>query len=1050
MADGNSNLGIIGWFIRNHVAANLLLIFFVGGGLLAVFSMQRELFPTIDPRLITVSVVFPGATPHEVEDGITRRVEEAVTGVEGVEKVTSVAQENLGTIQLEVEDFADSDEVLDDVETAVDRLVDFPPEDAETPTIVKVKPQPAVITLVLYGNVPELTLKGWAERLEDEMLRDPDISLIELRGDRDYEISIEVSEETLRKYDLSIEEIGRIVAASSQDFPAGTVESEAGDILLRIQEKGYVGKAFEDIVIKHRPDGSMLRLQEIARIIDGFKDTNLITRYNGMPAVFVEVSRSESQDTLVVERAVQDYLDRLRLPAGIQIAVLENQTEVLKQRMNLLARNALMGFALVFLVLLLFLDLKLAFWTSLGIPVSFLGGLLIVFLFGMSFNMVTLFALIVVLGIVVDDAIVTGESIFSEQERGEKHVAAASKGVQAIRAPVTVGVMTTVAAFAPLAFTTGTLGQILRPIPIFVISILLISLVEAFLVLPAHLSSSKRWSLGIVSDISRKFDDGLTRFLDGTLLPLLRRAIRWRYAVLAAFVAILILVVGLVRGGVIRFIFFPQIEGDRVSANLIMPVGTPFEVVRGHAIHMMDAARRIGSQLEDQTGTDHFESVSVLIGSTFVDQGPGGGEGVSAVTSNRAEVRIQLIDAPLRTVSAKEVENRLQEEVGTIPNADELAFQSSLVSAGADVNIQLAHEDVAILDKAAALLEEQMQTMPGVVEIADSMKVGKLEYVFDLTPEGLAAGLKPGDLGRQLRNAFFGYEVQRLQRKRAELKVMVRYPKADRERIEGISKFRVTLPNGEKAALETMARIRQQRTYSEIKRVDGQRVVNVTADVDERKTTPEAALGVIMNRVVPEIQEIYPGVQAKVTGESEDRREDLASLARNMVIALLIIFVLLGAQLRSYIQPLIIMAIIPFGLVGAVIGHLLLGFDLSFISIFGIVALTGVVINDSVVLIDYYNRELRKGEASLEAVLVAVRRRFRPILLTTMTTTFALLPMLTETSLQARFLIPMAISLAFGLLFASVILVFLLPLLIRIVYDLRRLGRKDERAEQNA
>ena len=1031
--------GLIGWFIHNHVAANLLMIFFIGGGILAMFSMRTELFPTVDPRTISVSVPFPGATPHEVEDGITRRVEEALIGIEGVEQVTSVAQENIGVVTVEAEDFIDMNEVLDDVETAVDQLADFPPQDAEEPIIVKTSPQPFVVSLVLYGDVPELTLKRWAERIEDEMLRAPGISLVQLRGDRDYEISIEIPEANLRKYNLTMEAVGQTVAASSLDIPAGTVESEAGDVLLRIQEKGYVGEAFEDIVVRSQPDGSLLRLKDLADIVDGFTDENLIALYNGKPAMFIEVLRSESQDTLMVEGAVKDYLNDLRLPAGIAIDILENRTDILKQRMNLLLRNALMGNALVFLVLILFLDLKLAFWTSFGIPISFLGGLLMVYLFGMSFNMITLFALIVVLGIVVDDAIVTGESIFVEQEAGREDEEAAVAGVRAIRAPVVIGVSTTIAAFAPLAFTTGTLGQIMRPIPIFVISILVISLIEAFTILPAHLSSSTRWSRGIVSRISIGFNRLLDRFVEEFYLPVLRTAIGMRYAVLAAFIGLLIIVLGMIRGDIIRFIFFPQIEGDQVTATLIMPVGTPFEVTRGNAVRMLRAAEGVENELRGVEGKTLFESTSVIIGALFAEQGPGGAEGVEATTSNRAELRIQLIDAPLRDISAQSVENRLRKAIGGIPNADELSFASSLVRGGEDINIELAHNDTAVLDAAAEVLKEQMRAMGSVTQIADSLKAGKLEYVFELTPAGLAAGLKPADIGRQLRNAFYGYEVQRIQRKRAELKVMVRYPKAEREELENIDRFRIELPGGESAPIEKMARIRQQRTYSEIIHVDGQRVVNVTADVDERVTTPEDMLGTIMEDIIPGIRDDYPGLTARVAGQSEDRREDLASLGRNMIIALLIIFVLLGAQLRSYIQPVIVMAIIPFGMVGALMGHLLLGYDLSFISIFGIVALTGVVINDAVILIDYYNKQRdASGQTPFEAILDAVRRRFRPVLLTTMTTSFALLPMLLETSLQARFLIPMAISLAFGLLFATFILLFLLPVLIRIVYDFRK------------
>jgi multidrug efflux pump subunit AcrB len=1036
-SDTNSASGIVQWFIGNHVAVNLLMFFLVCGGILAIFNMRMELFPSVDPRTITIQVPYPGATPNEVEDGITRRLEEAVIGIEGIKQVTSVAQENLGVVTLEVEEFIDTTEVLDDVENAVDQLVEFPPQDAEEMIVTLVNPQPEVITLALHGDVPELTLKGWAERIKDEMVRSKGVSLVSLTGDRDYEISIDISENNLRRYNLTLEEVGGIVAAWSLDLPAGTVESEAGDILLRVQEKGYTGEAFEQIIVRSSPDGSLLRLGNIATIVDGFKDDNLVTRYNGQPAILIKVSRSESQDALEVEKAVLDFLDEVQLPAGIRIDILEDRTVLLKQRMNLLLRNGLIGYTLVFLVLLLFLDLKLAFWTSLGIPISFLGGLLVVNLIGMSFNMITLFALIVVLGIVVDDAIVIGESIFTEQEAGSKGAAAAAKGVMAVRAPVTIGVLTTVAAFAPLAFTTGTLGQIMRPIPIFVISILLISLIEAFIILPAHLSSSSRWSRGIVADLGLKFNRMLNRFIELFFLPFLIKAIRLRYVVLALFVAILLIMLGMVQGGIIRFIFFPQIEGDQVTATLIMPVGTPFEVTEKNAERILNAAEQVQADLQNEEGKKLFKSTSLIIGALFSEQGPGVDQDVSATTSNRANLRIQLIDAPLRTVSAREVEYRLQEAVGNIPNVDEMSYSSSLVSAGEDIKIELANDDVDLLSGAVSRLKEKMQNLDGVTEIADTLKAGKLEYVFELTPKGLAAGLKPGDIGRQLRNAFFGYEVQRIQRAREELKVMVRYPKDEREQIQNIYDLRINLPDGGDAPITEMTKIREQRSYEQIMRVNAQRVANVTADVDEQLTTPQEVLDFIMEEIIPVIREEFPGLTARVAGESEDRNEDMASLAGNMLIALLIIFVMLGAQLRSYIQPLIVMAVIPFGVVGALLGHLLLGYDLSFISAFGIVALTGVVINDSVVLIDYYNKQQREeGLEQSEAICQAVRRRLRPILLTTMTTSLALLPMLLESSLQARFLIPMAISLAFGLLFASFILLLLLPIMLRIVSDL--------------
>lgn len=1030
---------VIGWFIRNHVAANLLMIFLVGGGILAAATMRTELFPSVDPRMILIRTPYPGATAYEVEDGITRRIEEAVLGIEGIERITSTARENRGAVTIEAADFADMDDVLDDVETAVDQLIDFPPEDAERPIVSKVKPQPSVITLALYGDVPEITLKRRAERIQEEMLRTPELSLIDLRGDRAYEISIEISEHRLREYRMTLQEVARAVEASSVNIPAGTLASEAGDILLRVQEKGYAGSSFEDIVVRSQPDGARVRLKDIARIRDGLEDTDITARHRGHPAVFIEIKRSESEDALVVEQAVRRYLERLRLPEGLAVDVLENETTYLKQRMNLLGRNAILGYLLVFLTLLLFLDLKLGFWTSLGIPISFLGGLLIIALFGQSFNMITLFALIVVLGIVVDDAIVIGESIYAESSDGAEGRAAAERGVRAVRAPVTIAVLTSVAAFAPLAFTSGTLGQIMRPIPIFVISILLVSLAEAFLILPAHLAAPGGWSRGPVAAASAAFNRLLNRFLEQAMLPALSFIVRWRYAALAAFIVILLVVGGLVRGDIVRFVFFPQIEGNRVTARLAMPVGTPFDVTRRHLEDMASAARDVGRRLNEEQGQPIIRSISLLGGTVFQQRNPLLLSTAGGAAGHRGEIRIQLVDAEQRAISAGEVKEQWRRAVGRIPQSDELTYHSGIVEGGADVNMLLRHEHADILDRAAEALKDALRGMNGVTDIADSLKRGKLEYLFELTPEGEAAGLQPGDLGRQLRGGFYGYEVQRLQRERAECKVMVRYPKDERERLHHLRTMRLALPGGGRAPLDTVARIRPQHAFAEIRRVDGRRAAEVTADVNEHYTTAKDVAAAIMTDVVPGLRKQVPALEVGITGESEDRREDLQSLGRNMIIALLIIYVMLGAQLRSYSQPFVVMAIIPFGITGAVLGHGLLGYDLSFVSVFGMVALTGVVINDSVVMIDYFNRRRDEDGADVSAALrAAVRRRFRPILLTTMTTVLALLPMLLETSLQARFLIPMVVSLAFGLLFAFLVLLFLLPVLIRILEDIRR------------
>jgi len=1031
--------GLIGWFAANHVAANIMLLFFIVSGIIAALSMRTATFPTVDPRLITISVPYPGATTYEVEDAITSRVEDAVKGLQGIKKITSIAQENIGTVTVELEYFVDANETLNDIENEVDQLVDFPPEAAEQPRIIRVKPQPQVMTLVLYGDVDPLLLKRWAERMEEQLLQQDNIGLVSQLGARDYEISIEVDETTLRRYGLTLAEIGRRVRMFSQNIPAGTVESDSGDILVRVQEKGEYAASFENIVIKHLPGGDLLRLKDIATIKDGLTDTNLISRYNGQNAVLLRISRSESQDTLAVSDTIRKFVQNVTLPEGLRLEVMDSQTQILRDRMSLLTRNAVLGYALVFCVLLLFLDLKLAFWTSLGIPVSFLGGLLLVYMLGFSINMITLFAFIIVLGVVVDDAIVTGESIFREQEEGKKGIASAVAGVKGIFAPVTIGVLTTMTAFAPLGLSTGTLGQILRDIPVVVISVLAISLFEAYLILPAHLSSEKRWSAGIIAWLREKVDAGLETVTHRALLPAVRAALRWRYVSLTVFAAILMLALSLFRSDFMRFVFFPVIEGDKINISLVMPVGTPFETMQAHGEDMRKAIESVETSIEEKHNSDLINNVLVMIGATIAEMDPMKSGGTNQA-AHKLDIRVLLSEADERTVAAGTIADNIRDAIGTIPGAEELNYNSSLVQEGKDVNLRLTHQNEQTLDAASEALKAKLRQMQGVSEVADSLKPGKYEYVFKLTPAGLAAGLPPASLGQQLRHAIYGYEVQRLQRDRAELKVMVRYPEQLRDTIAGLHAMRIRLSGGEEASLQTVARIEKQRSFATIKRINGVRAATVGADVDADVASPGEVIGVVGEEIMPDLLKKYPGLTWAVEGESKDRQQDLRELLRNLSIALMVIFVLLGTLLHSYIQPLVIMSVIPFGFVGALLGHMLMGFNLSFVSIFGLVALSGVVINDSVVLIDHFNKQ-RRQKPMREALDDAIQRRFRPVLLTTMTTSFGLLPILLETSLQAQFLIPMAISLAFGLLFGSVVILFLVPILLTIVHDVEGAGR---------
>jgi multidrug efflux pump subunit AcrB len=795
--------------------------------------------------------------------------------------------------------------------------------------------------------------------------------------------------------------------------------------------------------VRTTEDGSVLRLGDIAQINDGFEDINLISRFNGQRAAFIDISRSESEDTLAVANAVKDYLSTVNLPSGIELTLQQDETTVLNDRISLMLRNGIIGFMLVFVILLLFLDLKLAFWTSAAIPISFLGGLMFLHFLGYSLNMVTLFALIVVLGIVVDDGIVTGESIFEAQEKQGDNPDAVIDGVKNVIAPVTIGVMTTMAAFAPLIFSTGTLGQIIRVIPVVVIAILFVSLIEAYFILPAHLSHSNRWSAGILAGIRDRVANGLQRFVRHVIQPFGRWLITWRYVTIAGFISIAVLTAGLVQSGAVRFIFFPQIESDRITIDIETPVGTPFEVTSDTVDQIEHHIDQFRTEIKSDPASDPFESISINIGKIAASDGGPRAGGQDTTGNNLAQVTIRLVPSDFRRQSASDIEQEIRNRISDLPNINELSFQSSAVGGGADIEFELSHPDDRSLNQASQELQNAMANIEGTVEVTDSFEPGKREFVFELNEKGHAVGLTSTELGQQLRDGYFGAQAQRFQRGSSEIIVYVRYPADERDQLSHLQDVRIRLDDGREVPLIDVADIIEQRGYSSINTVDGRRVVSVTADTNADIVTPNEVISILQSDVLPDLANKYSGLSYSLGGESRDQQEDLQNLANNMLIAVLLIFVLLGSQLRSYIQPFIIMSAIPFGVVGAILGHFALGYDLTFISFFGMVALTGVVVNDSVVLIDYLNKRYLEGGHIVEAAVDAIGRRFRPILLTTLSTSLGLLPMLLETSMQARFLIPMVVSLATGIIFATVVILFMVPCLVVISEDIKAKLRLD-------
>lgn len=1034
--------GLVAYFARNPVAANLIMVVLLIGGALSALMLTAQVFPTIDPGTVTVSVPYPGATPTEVEEGITRRVEEAVLGIEGVERVVSRAAENLGSITVELKDFVDADRVRDDVEAAVRQLAEFPPEEAEEPRVAAAETIGEVLTIVVSSELSERELREGAERIEQELLALPGVSLVSLVGARDYEIAIEVSESALRQYDLTIEQVANAVRRSSINLSSGELRTTGGDLLLKTNTKRYEGEAFENIVLRAAPDGTVLRVSDVARVRDGFVDVDLINEFNGRQSLFVRVQKSESEDVLAIAEEIKTFLAGYTPPPGIDITIWDDQTEVLEDRIGLLLRNGVLGFALVFLFLVIMLDLRLALWVAMGVPISFLGAFLFFDAFDANINMVTLFALIIVLGIVVDDAVVVGENIVAEQEHGRTGTASALEGVRGVFAPVMVGVLTTMAAFAPLLFVTGQFGQILGVVPIVVILVLAMSLIEAFLILPAHLAHGGNWSRWPLDRIQARVATGIEKFRRGILAPAVARAVRHRYLTLLGGIGMLLLAFSLVTTGAVRFIFFPSLEATSIRSTLEFPVGTPFETTREAANRLVAAAERVNDRLEGHA----FSSFSVTIGGNSRSSGGPGGGGSLTVGSHLASVQIELGPEPPRTRSAKELERLWRQEVGEIPGVERLSFVADFFSGEADLEFELSHRDSDTLDEAVETLKARYETVEGLYDIQDSNRLGKRQFDITLTPAGEAAGLSPADVALQLRRNFFGEEVQRIQRGREELKVMVRYPENNRESTADLFDARIRLGDGTQAPLSAVAEVTESRSVSAINRVDGLRIVAVSAQVDEAVNTPTAANSLVMSQFIPELKAQYPGLQVQQAGQGAEQVQDLSSLGRLTLVALLIIFALMASQLKSYSQPLIILAGVPFGAGGALIGHYVLGYNLSFISIFGIVALSGVVVNDSLVLVDRYNKLVAEGKDYMDAIVEASRRRFRAIFLTTATTALGLTPMLFETSTQAQFLIPMAVSLATGIVFASVVILFLIPALVMIREDIRRRGGAHARA----
>ncbi len=1039
----SSEKGLIAWFASNHVAANLLMWFIIVAGLISVFTIRKQTTPEIDLNLIQVRVPYLGAAPQEVEEGVVIKVEEAVQDIQGILEINSRATEGLGRVTLEISRDRDINEVLTLVKTRVDAISTFPAL-TEKPIIYKVEPNTPVIFVAVHGDIDEFSRKIIAQQIRDELLLMPEVSQVDIYGDKAFEISIEVSEHVLRQYGLTMSEISEAIRASSIDLPGGRIKTEGGDILLRTEGQVYTGLEYADLVLRTFPDGTRLTLGDIATINDGFVESEGFGRFDGEPTATLNVLASGQQNELKTAAAVKDYVARRTetLPAGVELDLWVDRSHYLESRLDMMMQNMWQGALLVFILLSLVLRMKVAAWVIIGIPVAFLGTFFVMphGPWPVTINMISLFGFIIVLGIVVDDAIIIGESIFT-QIRAEGHtVDSVVRGAHKVAVPATFGVLTTIAAFAPMLFVGGVVGPFFEALSMIVMLCLLFSLIESKLILPAHLVRAKidpvdeqelfhpQHRIPLLNRIPRLFlkvqrhvQHGLHALIHDHYRPALEKVVDNRGTTAAIFAAVLIVTVGLVNSSLVRIVLFPEVPGDFIRMQLEMESGTAPEVRNAS----LDRIERAILDLNDEYIAENpdLDPMIAHIGSFTTSD-----------TGAVAWTELPMVDD--RALQIDDVTALWRDRVGEIPGVKELTFSDGEhFGGGPPLSFRLSGDDFSALESAATDLEKKLAEYDAVFDIQNSSTTGGQEIKLAIKPEAEALGLTITSLGRQVRQAFYGEEAQRIQRGKDELKVMVRYPRDDRRSIADLENMRIRTPSGDEVPFESVADVTFGTSYSSITRLNRARTITVSADIDAELVEPGEIIREISEDFMPELLSRYAGISFGLEGASQEQQDFLRNLSIASVAALFLIYALIAIPLHSYGQPLVIMSAIPFGLIGAVIGHVIMGMAISMFSLFGLVALAGVVVNDSLIMVDFINKARQDGLPLKQAVIDSGTLRFRAIILTSLTTAAGLMPIMLETSTQAQYVIPMAISLSFGILFATAITLFLIPALYMLQMD---------------
>ncbi len=1026
--------GLIAWFARNPVAANLIMIFVLIGGLLTALTIRKQAFPQFESNWVSIQAIYPGAAPQEVEEGITIKIEENLEGTEGIKRLITYSNRGYAQAWVEIEEKYDAKEALDEIKAQVDSINTFP-AGMERPVVQRDKFQQEVMILALYGDMSYYQLKELGNDIKDELQNLPHVNLVDFYSGLDYEIGIEISPDKLREYGLTFRDVSNAVQSFSTNMSAGQIRSDTGYISMRVEKQAYRGGEFEKLPLITLPDGAQIKLGDVATINDGFEEGLLYSKYNGKNSLTFEVDASKDQDITVVAKVLKKYLaDKTdQLPAGVKLSPIVDLTYYLEGRLDMMVDNMVWGGILVMLVLALFLPLRLAFWVMMGLPVSFLGAFLFmpIGFLDITINMVSLFAFIIVLGIVVDDAIVVGESASAEIEKHGHSLNNVIRGVKRVAMPATFGVLTTIAAFLPQAMASGPSAAFSKAIGVVIILCLIFSLIESKLILPAHIAAMnprKPNPRNPLHKLRNAVDSGLKHFVEHYYTPFIGRCIHYRYTVIIGFLCILIVSAGLFAGGMVKFVPNPKIPHDFPRISLEMNLASSEQATLETARKIENVLLSVDKELEQQYGQSMIRDLSVsLRGRT------------------NASIMAILVEPHLRPIDTFELSTLWREKMPPLPGLKTLTIQDSIFGGGrddGDVSFRLEGKNADELKEVSSKLKAKLQSMEGVGDVNDSLQSATDEVQLDLKPLAYSMGLTLADVASQVSFSYYGLEAQRILREGEEIKVMIRYPQSERNSISNIQDTRIITPAGAEVSLSEIAIVKLVDGVSSIRRENSNRTVNVWAAVNSDEVEPFAIAQEIRDVYLPALLKNYPGVKSNVAGRIQEEMESANEQLRDFAISLMIIFALLAIPLRSYSQPLIIMSVIPFGVVGAMFGHMALGMTMSGLSMFGIIAVAGIVVNDSLVMVDFVNKARAEGVAIKEAVMQAGARRFRAILLTSVTTFIGVMPIIMETSLQAKIVIPMAVSLAFGVLFATVITLILIPCQYVALEDTKRLVRK--------